>query len=487
MSSRTTRVETASAPALVWGRIRIALPRRATAARLTLVAVALLLQNLLELPREIFNIALGPAFTGLLVFFALGASLVLLLAAVGGTPPRWRWPYRREAQIAVLCLTLLVVPLGVIQCGKIAVASFSAPQYANDGTTLDHYAAQQLIAGHNPYATSSIVRAVTFLKQDPAHTTPLRRGAFAAQPPTDYPSGDELRAVFAERQPQPDSAVEFESQVSYPALAFLPLVPFVWAGLPSVVLFFALCLIILAALMIRSAPPDARFWLALLLLADTPLLNATLVGDLDVFYILLLFVAWRWWHRPLVSALALGLALAAKQLAWFFAPFYLLFIWQRLGPREALRRLAVGVAIFAVINAPFVVNDPAAWVRGVLAPQLDPMFPLGNGLVRLSLSGILPLASSGVYLTLELLAIGGCLALYWRARRRGAGAGFVLPVIPLWFAWRSLTTYFYFVTLPALALVLADEDNATSGFDSEPLVTAQTVRAGVAPGAGLHE
>jgi hypothetical protein len=29
--------------------------------------------------------------------------------------------------------------------------------------------------------------------------------------------------------------------------------------------------------------------------------------------------------------------------------------------------------------------------------------------------------------------------------------------MPLWFAWRSLTTYFYFVTLPALALALSDE------------------------------
>jgi hypothetical protein len=42
----------------------------------------------------------------------------------------------------------------------------------------------------------------------------------------------------------------------------------------------------------------------------------------------------------------------------------------------------------------------------------------------------------------------------------------VLAVTPLWFAWRSLTTYFYFVTLPALVLALADE--AADGTGDKP-------------------
>jgi hypothetical protein len=438
----------------------VVIPRPALAARLTLVALALALQNLLELPRSIFSDVIGVALTGVLVVILLAASLVLLVTAVGRPPPRWRWPYRRGIQITALCLTLAVVPLGVAQCVKISVASFSQAQYSNDGTTLDHYAAQQLIEGHNPYVASNIVDAVRFLHQDAAFTTPLRQGEFASRAPGDYPTEAERRAVFARHADHPGGPVEFESRVSYPALAFLPLVPFVWAGLPSVVLFFALCLLALAIVLIRGAPRDTQFWLALLLLADTPLLNATLVGDLDVFYMLLLFVSWRWFRRPLVATVAFGLALAAKQLAWFFAPFYLFFVWRRAGARAAAVRLTGGMALFAVINAPFIVANPAAWLRGVLAPQLDPMFPLGTGLVRLSLAGALPLAPSGVYLALEGLAIIACLFVYWRERRPAAGTGFVLPVLPLWFAWRSLTTYFYFVTLPALALALADGDNS---------------------------
>lgn len=461
MSITTPKGAPTSGAIIRWARRWIALPRRSTAARLTLVALALLLQNLLELPRELLSNVLGVRLTGVIVFVALAVSLVLLLAAVGVEPPRWRWPYRRNVQIFALCLTMLVVPLGFLQSAKIVVASFSAPQYANDGTTLDHYAAQQLIEGHNPYVTSNIVAAIHCLRQDPSHTTPLRQGVFADRPATSYPSRSELRAAFPQQQGcQPADAPAFESHLSYPALAFLPLVPFVWAGLPSVVLFFALCLLALAILMVRSVPAESRLWVALLLLADTPLLNAALVGDLDVFYILLLFIAWRWWRRPLLSTAAFGLALAAKQLAWFFAPFYLLLVWRKHGTRAAAQRLAGGVAIFAVINAPFVVNNPAAWVRGVLAPQVDPMFPLGNGLIRLSLAGVLPLAPSAFYLVLEVLAIVVCIFVYLRWRNVGAGMGFALAVMPLWFAWRSLTTYFYFVTLPALALALSDEQDA---------------------------
>jgi hypothetical protein len=437
----------------------VARPDGDTAVRLTLVGAAIALQNLLELPREPITQALGPRLTGVLVVGALAGSLVLLLAAVAVRVPAWRWPRLRWVQALVLAATLCAAVVGVRQVVGILAASVGPPQYANDGTTLDHYAAQELLRGHNPYVTSDIVSAVNSLHQDPARTTPVHRGRFAALPLTEYPSPDLMRQVF-KQEPigQPQRVAEFESNVSYPALAFLPLVPLVWAGLPSVVLFFALCLAILAVLLVRSVPPDARIWVGLLILADAPLLNATLVGVLDIFYILLLFVAWRWWQRPALSTVALGLAIAAKQLAWFFLPVYAVLVWRRHGWREATARLLGAGAIFLAVNLPFIVNAPQAWLAGVLAPQVDPMFPLGSGLVRLSLAGILPLAPSVVHTGLELVALVLCVAWFWRSRTYTPAVAFVLAVLPLFFAWRSLTTYFYFVTLAAFVLRMAQTD-----------------------------
>jgi hypothetical protein len=444
--------------------------------RLTLVALALALQNLLELPRESITQALGLRVTGILVVTALASSLVLLLAAVGVRAPSWRWPRLHWVQAAALIVTLGAAVVGVKQVGAIAVASVSAPQYANDGTTLDHYAAKELLRGHNPYVSSDIIAAVRELHQDPARTTPLHQGRFASLPLTEYPSADLVRRVFAQEPiGQPQRVVEFESHVSYPALAFLPLVPLVWAGLPNVVPFFAFCLLSLAVLLVCSVPREMRFWVGLLLLADAPLLNATLSGVLDVFYVLLLFVAWRWWQRSVLSAVAFGLAIAAKQLAWFFLPLYAVFVWRQRGWREAVLRLFGAGAVFLAINLPFMVNAPQAWLAGVLAPQVDPMFPLGSGLVRPSLAGVFPLAPSVVYAGLELLALVLGVAWFWRSRTYTAGLGIVLAVLPLFFAWRSLTTYFYFVTLAAFVLTIALSES------KERLSKPLSMPAGTAP------
>ena len=435
-------------------RWSIALPQGEAVPRLTLLGVVILLHNLLELPRDALTRAIGDPLTGVLAFLTLSASLGLLLLALGERPPQWRWLRSRRAHTIILALTLAAALVGVKQLGAMAVGSFQAPFYPNDGATLDQYAAQQLLAGHNPYVTSDIVAAIHQLHQPAQYTTPLHAGPFAGRALTDYPSANERVAAFP-AQPGDQRATGFEGKLSYPALAFLPLVPFIWAGLPSATLLTLLCALGLAALLITSAPRALWPWVALLFLADVPLLNAALIADPDILYIVPLFAAWRWRERGALSAVLLGLALAAKQLAWFSAPFLLILVWRERGWRAAAGRLAGASALFAAINAPFFINAPRAWLAGVLAPQLDPMFPLGNGLIRLPLSGVLPLAPAAIFTALELLALVAALAWYWRHCLRAPALGYALATAPLFFAWRSLTTYFYFTALPALALWLA--------------------------------
>jgi hypothetical protein len=436
-------------------------PTGDVAARLTLLGIVVALQNVIELPRSTLQGMLGPRITSLLIVLLLGGSLALLLVALREHVPNWRWLSSRTVQGIVLLATLAAIPTGIHQLGAMSVAGFRAPDYPNDGTTLDHNAAQELLAGHDPYVTVNIFAATAAYAQDPAHTTPLRCGVFVARPATDYPTAQELRSVFAHDAAAPQAGCEFESHVSYPALAFLPLVPFVWAGFPSVVIFFTLCFAALLILFVFAVPPALRPWIALLTIADAPLLDATVGGVLDVFYILLLFVAWRWWRKPVFSAVFLGLAIAAKQLAWFFVPYYVILVWRERGWREALIRLGGAAGVFAVINAPFVAANPHAWLAGILAPQVDPMFPLGNGLVKLSLAGLLPLAPTGVYTVLEGAVLVGCVVWYWRSGWTMPEAGFVLAVLPLFVAWRSLTTYFYFVALPAVVLIVARQWSQT--------------------------
>jgi uncharacterized membrane protein len=201
---------------------------------------------------------------------------------------------------------------------------------------------------------------------------------------------------------------------------------------------------------------DLRWWGALLFLADLPVIYSTLSGSLDVFYMLLLFLAWLWWRRWWMSAALLGLALASKQIAWFYVPFYLIFIAQSVGVRSAAARLALASAFFVLINLPFIIWDPGAWLAGVLAPVQDPMFPEGVGLIAFSVGKLLPFLPHSAYAALEGLAMGGALFWYWRWGRERPEAALILAVLPLFLAWRSLATYFDFCALPAALLLASD-------------------------------
>jgi MFS family permease len=239
-------------------------PQGDTAVRLTLLGLVIALQDLLELPRPAFHTAPLKQLLGVLVFLILGGSLALLLVALRRQVPSWRWLHSRKLQAVVLLLVLAACPTGVLQVGKMATSAFAPPFYPNDGTTLDHYAAQQLLEGHNPYVTTDIVSAIRLYHQDPEHTTALGKGAFAALFPLNYPDAGLLRKVFAlEPTGHPDQVLEFESHLSYPALAFLPLVPLVWSGLSTVTPFLcSLCGVIL--LRVLSVPVQLRVWVLLL-------------------------------------------------------------------------------------------------------------------------------------------------------------------------------------------------------------------------------
>jgi hypothetical protein len=438
------------------GPVAVPIPHADIRLRLTLLGLAVALQNLLEAPRGILLAVFGERITGLTLVVTLGVSLYLITRAILPPAPNWRWLASRRVQAIVLGFTLVAALFGLKSLGSIAVAGFNPPYYPNDGTTLDHYAAQELLRGQNPYVTTDIVAAIREFQQDPVRTTPLARGAFAALPAGQYPSQEMIRALFA-RQPvgQPEKIVEFETHVSYPALSFAPLIPFVWAGFSSVVPYYGLCLLLLIVALVIGAPSEARPWIALLALASAPLLDATVAGSLDVQWILLMFVAWRWSGRSIISTVALGLAIASKQLAWFFLPYYAIYIWRQYDVRAALARLGGATAIFLAVNAPFFLTAPREWLAGVLAPQLAPMFPSGTGLIRLSLAGLLPVMSQAVYAALEVIALVVSLVWYWRNGKDNPEMAFVLAVLPLLFAWRSLTTYFYYIGLPAVTLFLA--------------------------------
>ncbi len=433
--------------------------------RATWIGVALILQALNEIPRKFYipNVPFLKPWTGIIPFILVLGSLVAMCMAFRTTPRKQQAEPSRSSSLAnahphrwqriVLVCVLLTSIAGIVVLGRtVALSFFMPPEYSNDGTSLDTNAAMLLIQGHNPYTDSNIINVVRQFPIEAYWTTPLRVGQFADR--LEYPTASDFRSVLA-TDLKAGFAPEFESKVSYPALSFLTLVPFIWLNIYNVLAFYLLCYIVIVAIAWKIARPELRPWVLLLSLANVSMWISVSSGNLDIFNILLIILAWLLRERGWWSALFLGLALSSKQLSWFFVPFYALMIWRQYNFMEAVRRLSIAGVVSLLINLPFILWNPHAWIAGIMAPIADPMFPEGVGLINLSTTPLLPIFPPMVYDVLELGAMLVALIWYWRICKERPEAAMVLAIIPLFFAWRSLSSYFYCAAFPLFMLMAA--------------------------------
>ncbi len=330
----------------------------------------------------------------------------------------------------------------------------------NDSTALVQQASENLLEGKNPYNNANIITGL--LKFDGAYdrVTPLRVGRFTDVFP--YPTPEQLKEVWDEAILNPTAPPpEIESRVCYPAGSFVLPAPFIALGISNIRFVYGILVLAGLVFAVWWLPGRRRLIFIGAMLISLEMWNSIGAGETSLLGFPLLLVAWltlprKWW----VSAIFMGVAVAAKQTAWFVAPFYLILFLRTYPPPRVAAGLGIIVAAFTAFNLPFAIADPGAWVSSVASPMTDPMFPIGVGLVTLVTTGLVNLQSSLPFVILEVLAIvGGCIW-YYRNCRRYPHTGLILAVLPLFFAWRSLWTYFFYLGSIALVAVLADTEPA---------------------------
>jgi uncharacterized membrane protein len=153
----------------------------------------------------------------------------------------------------------------------------------------------------------------------------------------------------------------------------------------------------------------------------------------------------------------MAVAISIKQIAWFFLPFYLILMFKELGPRKALSVSAIIGGFFLAANLPFILADQQLWFSSIIAPMTDRLFPTGVGVITFVLSGALDIESSLPFTIMEIVVAILAMTWYFRNCRRFPYTGPVLAVLPLFFAWRSGWSYFYYVDIIILAAILINE------------------------------
>ena len=321
---------------------------------------------------------------------------------------------------------LIATSLVLMTFALVGLACVVAVPYHADAVAALHRATEIFLSGQDPYAVFDLPEALARFHMDPQLATHLEGGAVV-------------------------------HTYNYPALSFLVVAPFVALGLGDVRWVF------LAEVLILGLVATSR-----MRLAWRPMALATIVGNaivlrqqilagIDPSWALLTVASWLALRRAWLSSILLGLAFAARQTAWFVAPFYVVLVWQRWGWREAVRRAVIAGAVTLVVNLPFLFLAPQRFIEGVSAPILGPLEPDGVGFIRFGLAGIGPFLSRGAYGALALVVLALLLFAFARWRRAVTSAPLVWPFVPLYFAWRSLQNYFVLATL---FVFVADEELA---------------------------
>ena len=360
---------------------------------------------------------------------------ILVLTALMGAILVWtvRRPLGDALQIAGMGAALVMA--AVAEGTGIHLRHF----YTTDSAAFNQVATRLLLDGHNPY-TSSMSAAGRLLNPANGYWTYQVDGAHTLG-------------------------------VSYPAGSFLLQAPFMALGLNHMLSDWVdLGAWLVTVVLVFCMVPRYLRWLAPLLLLTGMFVGPFANGGTDALFVPFLVLAvWRWdqfpgrattWLPAWVGPVSLGIACSVKQSPWFCVPFLLVGVAvesRRSGNRPlavALRYLGLVVVAFAVINLPFFLWSPAAWIRGAFLPMVEPLVADGQGLVTLALHGltggvVLPWMSAAAALAMVAMLVAFA---RWEARLRRAWL-FLVPLV-LFLPDRSLTNYLYdFVPAALVAAV----------------------------------
>jgi hypothetical protein len=410
---------------------------------------------------------------GLLVLIALPQTDTLLAGK-----QKWLLPLGKTLMVCLLAA-------GLVEFGAIAainrgisgdgILGSATPQFMktipgdiaySDSDALLYQAVDNLLHGQNPYANANVVIAIRTLKSPPGKITPLRAGPLADVFP--YPSQEQYVQIWQDAvQTQTQSSPAIESTLAYPAGFFEIPALFVWLGIDS--LRWIMLIITLPALVYATAVcrPDLRLWMIGAFLGSLVIWNSIASGLTGALYFPFLLLAWVLWRRNFwLSACCMGVAIASKELAWFFLPFYLVLVLRNMGWKRGLESAVLAGGVFLAFNIPFILSGPGLWLNSVISLLKDPLFPFGTGIISFVTFGYLKIQSSVFFTMLEAAVLVGGIAWYWFKARRYPALGVVLSVLPIFFAWRSLWPYFFYTDVILLAMVIVNEygfKNATGG------------------------
>lgn len=387
---------------------------------------------------------------------SVAAFAVLLLCASG------TWVVRSAVALRRIDYAIVATALALLMATVVSNLYFN-PGYGTDEAAFVQYAAQMLLHGHNPYG-HDLIRALSVYRVPVQYATAMLNGKTV-------------------------------STLGYPDLSVLLVTAALWlthSGQATVIVCvvgLGVSLLLAFCLLPRDLAP-----LAVLVSLGVPILEgyaeAGVISIMMLPFLMLAVARWtatgsngRLSRADAGRAICLGLAVSIQQLSWFVAPFLLLGIYLALSHQHGRRVAAhlatrfglVAAATFALVNAPFIVDSPAAWLHGVLAPIVQHAIPYGQGLVDLAIFFHLGGGDLSAYSSAAILVYLTLLATFMHWFKHLWRVALILPVLALLFPTRSLAEYF--MTLISVWCVAACTTELKDAFaQARPIAAVESTR-----------
>jgi len=303
---------------------------------------------------------------------------------------------------------------------------YIAPDYGTDEIAFDQYAAQLVLHGINPYL-HSMAGAFPLFHVSPNGYTFLLNG----KPIT---------------------------TLSYPALSFEVYLPLLALGARiQAAVWVDVAAWGLSGLILYTILPKRLAPLAIIVVSLDLYIGYAVGGVTDFLFVPLLIGAAAGWDRFVSTRglaawrgpVLMGLAMAIKQTPWLIVPFVVAGIvlesrqessWRQ-GIRDGARYCGIAAAAFLAPNLPYLIESPAAWLRGILTPISSGAVPAGQGLISLSLALPVGGGSLRAYNLAALVVFAAALLSFTAVYPALKPAAFLIPSVVLFFATRSFGSY----------------------------------------------
>lgn len=369
-------------------------------------------------------------------------SILLIVTGLAITLLSWYGIVSRKLTL-VIVLAAATLGFGL----WVHALTMTSPGYGTDEIAFDQYAAELLLRGINPYTHNLSAAYQKFLV-----------------PPTYYTYTISGHVI---------------DRLSYPSLSFLLYVPLLLLGIHTQAGVYVDCLFwVLTAGSLAIVLPWRWKWLAVVFLSFTQYDAYILGGVTDSLFLPFLIIAvWRWdrfdvkqeksvamWIGPVM----LGIAMAVKQTPWFIAPFLLAGVsieskYRGQNPwwTTSVKYFLMACLPFLLLNLPFIVWNPKAWLHGILLPLASSTLPAGQGLVGLWLFNHIGSGNMSALSHAADVATLGLFALFvftYPSFKRGAVA-----LVPILFIWPTRSFASYLIDLFPAIIVASLTVQGTQG------------------------